>query len=91
MKTTRYFETRVLPTRPYLRREWCERVHRNPEDSRVQENGRISFWAFVPEFAEAGEQFGGKGRYLRVITEADGETIHNAYPDRDYAKGRKEQ
>jgi len=24
------------------------------------------------------------GRYLRVVTEADGETVHNAFPDRRF-------
>ncbi|PLS86206.1 MAG: hypothetical protein CYG60_08505 [Actinobacteria bacterium] len=88
MKTTGYFENQVLPKRSYLKRDWCERVRKNPETRAVQENGRISFWGWVPEFAEAGPQFKGRGRYLRVITEPDGETIHNAYPDRDYAKER---
>jgi len=26
------------------------------------------------------------GRTLRVITLADGETVHNAFPDRDFAE-----
>ncbi len=88
MKTTDYFDNTVLTRRPFLKREWCERVRKNPETRLVQENGRIAHWGWVPEFAEAGPQFKGEGRYLLVITEADGETVHNAYPDRDYAKER---
>lgn len=84
MKTTDYFEHDILVRRSYLRREWCEEVLRRPERKLVQPNGRISYWAWVEEFATAGAQFKGRGRYLRVVTEADGETVHNAMPDRDY-------
>jgi hypothetical protein len=27
-------------------------------------------------------------RWLRVVTLADGETVHNAFPDRDFDPGR---
>ena len=43
MKTTRYFEERVLVKRPYLKRKWCEQaltgyIHREvqSEDERVR-------------------------------------------------------
>ena len=74
MKTTRYFEEQVLRKRPYLRREWCQRVVANPLRTEIQLDGRIRFWGRVPEF----------GRVLRVVTLADGETIHNAFPDRNF-------
>jgi hypothetical protein len=80
VKTTWYFENVVLKRRPYLKREWCERVRANPDGTLVQKNGRVSHWGYVPELAEAIRS----EKYLRVITESDGETIHNAYPDRDY-------
>lgn len=81
MKMTAYFEDFVLKVkRPYLRAEWCERVRLDHEHSFVQENGRISFFGRVPELKEAV----GTDSYLRVVTLEDGETIHNAYPDRDY-------
>ncbi len=38
----------------------------------VQENGRIRRWALIAEV----------GKYLRVVTESDGETVHNAFFDR---------
>ncbi|MGH9777530.1 MAG: hypothetical protein ACRD5I_03890 [Candidatus Acidiferrales bacterium] len=44
-------------------------------DKRVQEDGRIRFWGAVPELGE---------RVLRVVTLEDGETVHNAFPDRDF-------
>lgn len=85
MKTTRYFEEQVLRKRPYLKREWCAQVIANPTYREAQVDGRIRFWG---EIAELG------GRTLRVVTLDDGETIHNAFPDRDFVKppaGSKEK
>jgi len=75
MKTTRYFEEQVLRKRPYLRREWCERIMANPIRRSAQPDGRMRFWGIVPELG---------GRVLRVVTLSDGETVHNAFPDRDF-------
>lgn len=61
--------------RPYIRREWCERVLARPARREVQPDGRIRYWATVPELGE---------RVLRVVTLEDGETVHNAFPDRDF-------
>lgn len=74
MKTTRYFEERVLRKRPYLQREWCEKALRQPVHRDVQPDGRVRYWVFIPEI----------GKYLRVVTLEDGETAHNAFPDRDF-------
>ena len=75
MKTTRYFEEQVLRKRPYINREWCERIVNNPLKRAVQPDGRIRFWGRVPEFGD---------RVLRVVTLSDGETIHNTFPDRGF-------
>ncbi|MBI3485223.1 MAG: hypothetical protein HY012_08750 [Acidobacteria bacterium] len=75
MKTTRYFREQVLRKRPYIQLEWCERIVAQPLAKMVQADGRIRFWGAVPEFGE---------RVLRVVTLADGETLHNAFPDRDF-------
>lgn len=74
MKTTLYFEEAVLKKRPYLKREWCELCVQEPEHREVQNDCRIRHWRFIPALA----------KYLRVVTLADGETIHNAFPDRDF-------
>ena len=74
MKTTRYFEEQVLRKRPYLRRAWCERVLLAPERREVQPDGRVRAWAFIEEL----------GKHLRVVTLEDGETVHNAFPDRGF-------
>jgi hypothetical protein len=75
LKTTRYFETVVLQKRPYIRPEWCERILANPLRRERQPDGRIRFWGRVPEFGE---------RVFRVVTLDDGETVHNAFPDRGF-------
>ena len=75
MKATRYFEEQVLRKRPYLWREWRERVLVRPLARQVQPDGRIRFWGAIPELG---------GRILRVVTLADGETVHNAIPDRGF-------
>ena len=74
MKTTRYFEEQVLRKRPYIKREWCERAIQNPIRREIQADGRMRQWIFVPEL----------GKYLRVVTLEDGETILNAFPDRNF-------
>jgi hypothetical protein len=74
LKTTRYFEEQVLPRRPYIQREWCERKIQAPIRLETQPNGRIRYWSFIPEL----------NKYLRVVTLEDGETVHNPFPDRNF-------
>jgi hypothetical protein len=83
LKTTHYFETVVLRKRPYIQREWCERILANPLRREAQPDGRIRYWGRVPEYG---------GRIFRVVTLEDGETVHNAFPDRRFVtpgNGRK--
>ena len=75
MKTTRYFEEQVLRKRPYIKIQWCEAIILNPIKKEVQENGRIRYWGKIEEH---------NNKIFRVITLADGETIHNAFPDRNF-------
>ncbi|MGH7570584.1 MAG: hypothetical protein ACREMK_01925 [Gemmatimonadota bacterium] len=74
MKWTRYFEHRVLQQRPYIQLQWCQRAIQNPEYKEVQEDGRVRHWFYVKEL----------GKYLRVVTLEDGETVHTAFPDRGF-------
>lgn len=79
MKTTLYFEEQVLVKRPYLKREWCERALEQFVYRDVQEyENRVRYWIFIEEL----------GKYLRVVTLEDGETVHNAFPDRNF-KGKR--
>ncbi|MBA3496022.1 MAG: hypothetical protein H0T86_02835 [Gemmatimonadales bacterium] len=74
MKTSRYFEEQVLRKRPYLQPEWIESVLRAPARREYQPDGRVRHWGHIPTL----------GRWLRVVTLEDGETVHNAFPDRDF-------
>jgi hypothetical protein len=82
VKTTRYFEEQVLRKRPYIDREWCRQVLAAPLRREVQSDGRIRFWGRVVGTADA------RPRFLRVVTLADGETVHNAFFDRNFSEDR---
>lgn len=78
MKTTRYFEEQVLRKRPYIERVWCEQAIVAPIRTELQEDGRMRFWTQV---TLAGED---EPRVPRVVTLEDGETVHNAFIDRNF-------
>jgi hypothetical protein len=72
---TDYFRDNVLVKRPYIKRDWCEAAVRDPIRKEVQaDDRRIRHWIWIDAL----------GRYLRVVTLADGQTIHNAFPDRRF-------
>lgn len=64
----------MLRKRPYIKREWCEQALENPVLRATQEDARVRYWVFIEDL----------GKYLRVVTLEDGETIHNAFPDRGF-------
>ena len=74
IQSTPYFREQVLRKRPYLKEEWIEAALGDPDWHEVQADGRQRFWIYVREL----------GKYLRVVTLEDGETVHNAFPDRDF-------
>jgi hypothetical protein len=78
LKTTRYFEEQVLRKRPYIERKWCAEVIAAPIRRAAQIDGRIRFWGKVQPADET------RPRYLRVVTLEDGETIHDAFFDRNF-------
>ena len=47
----------------------------------VQPDGRIRYWGRISVLGEA------RPRYLRVVTLEDGETVHNAFFDRNFREG----
>jgi hypothetical protein len=79
MRQTDYFRRRVLQQRPYIKLEWCEKTVRQSVHTEVQPDGRIRHWLFIPEL----------GKYLRVTTLEDGETLRNAFPDRRVERSPK--
>lgn len=74
-KFTEYFENETMRKRPYLKKEWCLQVIKNPIKVEPQENNRFRFWGSISEIG---------GKILRVITLEDKRTIHNAFPDRSF-------
>lgn len=75
MKTTLYFQAlRQRPDRAWIQEVWIARTVAEPERQEVQADGRIRRWRRIPE---AG------GRVLRVVLLSDGETVHNAFFDRN--------
>ncbi len=69
---TAYFEDEVLRKRPYVRKEWCVAVLKNPLKTEPQEHNRYRFWGKI------------EGKYFRVITLENKTTIHNAFFDRGF-------
>jgi len=78
VKTTRYFEEQVLRKRPYLRFEWIEAALADPIARETQPDGRVRLWKRIDLDVV------GKSYILRVVTLEDGETVHNAFFDRNY-------
>ena len=74
-KFTEYFEKEVLRKRPYLKKEWCIQIIKNPLKVEPQEHNRYRFWGVIDEHED---------RVLRVVTLEDKMTIHNAFPDRGF-------
>jgi hypothetical protein len=82
LKTTRYFEEQVLRKRPYIQRQWCLDVLTAPIRREVQTDGRIRFWGKIAVSED-------RPRYLRVVTLDDGETVHNAFFDRNFREAER--
>jgi hypothetical protein len=77
MKFTEYFlYTRQRPDRKSIKNKWIEHVILFHEKEEIQDDGRIRRWAFIKE----------ENKYLRVVLLSDGETVHNAFFDRDFRR-----
>lgn len=50
-------------------------VLRGPTHRLIQPDGRHRYWGWLPD----------TGKWLRVVTLADGETVHNAFFDRSFS------
>ncbi len=76
MKFTKYFlTTRQRPDRLLIKVEWIEYVILHPVKEQIQEDRRIRRWAKIAEM---------ENRALRVVLLEDGETVHNAFFDRNF-------
>ena len=65
---------RERPDRQKIKIQWIEETIENPIHTEVQSDGRIRKWKKIEE----------EDKFLRVILLEDGETIHNAFFDRDF-------
>ena len=75
MKCTQYFSyTRQRSDRALIKEEWIMKTINNPLKTETQSDRRIKKWSHIKE----------AGKYLRVILLEDGETVHNAFFDRDF-------
>ena len=76
MKTMQYFQyTRQRPDRVMILDEWIKLALENPLREEVQSDRRIRRWVRIKEM---------ENRALRVILLEDGETVHNAFFDRNF-------
>jgi hypothetical protein len=78
LKTTRYFDEQVLRKRPYIQAVWIAPILASPVRRLAQPDGRVRVWGAVVDPRD------GQTRILRAVTLADGETVHNAFFDRDF-------
>ena len=60
--------------RAKIEMEWIEETIKNPVHTEVQFDGRIRKWKKI----EA------ENKFLRVVLLVDGETVHNAFFDRNF-------
>ena len=75
MKFTKYFShIRQRPDRAKIRMEWIEETIKNPTHTEFQSDGRVRKWKKIEE----------EDKFLRIILLSDGETVHNAFFDRNF-------
>ena len=80
MKCTQYFLfMKSRPDRAVIKEEWILETMTNPLKQEIQSDGRIRKWSYIDEV----------GKYLRVILLGDGETVHNAFFDRNFKEEGK--
>ena len=77
MKFTNYFlHVWQRPDRSNIKIKWIEQVFQHPEHEYIQCDGRKRKWGYINEV----------DKYLRIVVLEDGETVHNAFFDRNFKK-----
>jgi hypothetical protein len=80
MKVTRYFLfMKQRPDRIIIKEDWILKAFKNPISESVHSDGRIKRWAQIDE---------ADGKYLRIVLLEDRETVHNAFFDRSFKRGK---
>jgi hypothetical protein len=80
---TNDFRWKVLKVsnRSEITAEMCEQVVAEAKYARQQGDGRWQVWGYVPEL----------DYYIRVITDAGREELHNAFKDRNFTRSRERE
>ena len=78
-KLSKYFTDKVLIKRPYIKLEWLSEIKTSYVKKEIQGDGRIRYWVYIDEVK----------KYLRLVFLEDGETIHNAFFDRNFKEGKQ--
>ncbi|MHB1661333.1 MAG: hypothetical protein ACYCTD_04450 [bacterium] len=74
-KHTDYFTfTKERPDRKIIKDDWILKTIKYPQKIEIQKDGRIRKWKYINEVE----------KYLRIILLEDGETVHNAFFDRNF-------
>lgn len=75
---TRYFALTVIgkADRRWLDPADISRTLTQPIRKERQADGRVRYWAYISRL----------GTYIRVVTLADGETVHNVFKDGDFVE-----
>jgi len=80
VKFTRYFLfVKQRSDRAIIKEEWISKTIDNPLKTEVQIDGKIRKWSYIEEM----------DKYLRVVLLEDGETVHNAFFDRNFKEEGK--
>ena len=80
MKYTQYFSfIKQRPDRAIIKEDWILDTIKKPVKTEVQTDGRIRKWRYIEEM----------DKYLRIILLEDGETVHNAFFDRNFKEEKK--
>lgn len=80
MKTTQYYEHVSKRKHPEVSLAECRHILDHPIERETQSDGRIRVWGRHPR----------SGRFVRVVLEPDGETLHTAFVDRGYERRRQQ-
>jgi hypothetical protein len=74
---TQYYETQVIhrSDRRWIDADEIIQALAHPIRMEQQADGRFRHWAYIPRL-----------RYIRIITLADGKTVHNVFKDRDFVE-----
>ncbi len=75
---TRYYQNQVIhkADRRWIVSDEIIQALAHPIRTEKQANGRIRHWAYIERLKA----------YIRIVTLADGQTVHNVFKDRDFVE-----